>query len=138
MSVHVRADVVWNGDKAIQAVKKNEAALKAVGIIVQEAAKKLLTMYPAVDTGNLRGSITFAIHNYASQPESPATGADALSPHHRRNEVWIGTNVHYAPYVEFGTYKMRARPYLILGLWQSRERIINAFSSILGQNFKGF
>ena len=26
--------------------------------------------------------------------------------------VYIGTNVEYAPYVELGTYKMDARPYL--------------------------
>ena len=45
-----------------------------------------------VDTGNLRNSIAHA-------------QKDA-------NTESIGTNVHYAPYVELGTRKMRAQPYL--------------------------
>ena len=45
-----------------------------------------------VDTGNLRNSISHA------QLDS-------------RAEV-IGTNVYYAPYVELGTHKMAARPFL--------------------------
>lgn len=45
-----------------------------------------------VDTGNLRNSIT---HQQLSDKE----------------EV-IGTNVEYAPYVELGTVKMKARPFL--------------------------
>ena len=28
------------------------------------------------------------------------------------NSVYIGTNVEYAPYVEFGTSKQKAQPYL--------------------------
>lgn len=45
-----------------------------------------------VDTGRLRNSIT---HEQFSED----------------TEV-IGTNVEYAPYVELGTHKMKARPYL--------------------------
>lgn len=46
-----------------------------------------------VRTGNLRRSIS---HSY-----------DASS-----GKAYIGTNVYYAPYVELGTKKMAARPYL--------------------------
>jgi len=45
-----------------------------------------------VDTGTLRDSITH-------QPISP-------------NEMAIGTSIEYAPFVELGTRKMSARPYL--------------------------
>lgn len=44
-----------------------------------------------VDTGNLRGSI----HTTKGKLEDI-----------------VGTSVEYAPYVEFGTYKMRAQPYM--------------------------
>lgn len=44
-----------------------------------------------VDTGRLKGSITYEV-----------SGED----------VYIGTNVEYAPYVELGTYKQRAQPFL--------------------------
>ena len=44
-----------------------------------------------VRTGRLKGSITHAVGD---------------------NEAYIGTNVEYAPYVELGTHKMAARPFL--------------------------
>ena len=50
---------------------------------------------PAVRTGRLRASITWR------------PGQDALSPY-----VDIGSAVHYAPYVELGTSRMAARPFL--------------------------
>lgn len=35
----------------------------------------------------------------------------------------VGTNVHYAPYVEFGTSRMRAQPYLRPSAQEVRGRI---------------
>lgn len=49
---------------------------------------------PAVRTGRLRASIDFVL---ASDPE----------PHYR-----VGSNVFYAPFVEYGTRRMAARPFL--------------------------
>lgn len=48
-----------------------------------------------VDTGNLKNSITH-------QEKQNATGG----------ECQIGSAVEYATYVEMGTYKMKAQPYL--------------------------
>ncbi len=50
---------------------------------------------PAVDTGRLRASYTWR------------TGVDARGPY-----VEVGTNVLYAPFLEFGTRRMAARPHL--------------------------
>lgn len=50
---------------------------------------------PAVRTGRLRGSITWR------------PGQDAQSPY-----VDIGSAVYYAPFVELGTSRMAARPFL--------------------------
>lgn len=60
-------------------------------INVESAAKRVCP----VDTGRLRSSIT---HSLATDER----GLLAL----------IGTNVEYARYVEFGTRRMRAQPYL--------------------------
>lgn len=65
--------------------------LTILGMKAEGYAKKNITQMKAVDTGNLRNSITFQV------------GED---------EVLIGTNVEYATYVELGTRRMRARPYL--------------------------
>lgn len=61
--------------------------LYGVGLAIQNKARQLCP----VDTGRLRSSIFM-----------------------RKGEdfVEIGTNVHYAPHVEFGTSRMRAKPYL--------------------------
>ena len=62
-------------------------ALTKCGLQAQTFSKSLCP----VDTGNLRNSISYEVND---------------------NTVYIGTNVEYAPYVELGTYKMTARPYL--------------------------
>lgn len=62
-------------------------ALEEIGITAEAYAK----MKCPVDTGNLRNSIT-----HTSDGEF----------------AYIGTNVEYAPYVEMGTSKTRAQPYL--------------------------
>lgn len=75
-------------------VAKNEAvkkAMKAISMKAEGYAKKSLTDSGAVDTGRLRGSVTGEYDG---------------------NGVQVGTNVEYATYVELGTYKMKARPYI--------------------------
>lgn len=70
-------------------------ALDACGLFAETEAKKLLTEKKAVDTGNLRNSVTYVV-------ESDGT----------RDQMAVGTNVEYAPYVENGTSRMKARPYI--------------------------
>lgn len=41
----------------------------------------------------------------------------------------VGTNVEYAIYQEFGTYKMSAQPYLEPALTNNKENIINAIKA---------
>lgn len=70
----------------------NDAVLRAleqIGMAAEGYAKDLCP----VDTGNLRNSITHVVDE--------SNGA-----------VYIGTNVEYAPYVELGTVKQAAQPYL--------------------------
>lgn len=74
-------------DSIEEAIKaKDEAvtrALEAVGLQAEGRAKT----YCPVDTGRLRGSISHQL----------GSGFD--------RSVYIGTNVEYAPYVEYGTRK---------------------------------
>ena len=68
-------------------------------IKVEAAAKRLCP----VDTGRLRSSITW-------QLQQDARGLMAV----------VGTNVDYAPHVEFGTSRMRAQPFLRPALGAAR------------------
>lgn len=66
-----------------------EAALEEIGLVAEGYAKRLCP----VDTGRLRNSIS---HTYDASERS----------------AYIGSNVEYAPYVEMGTTRTRAQPYL--------------------------
>jgi HK97 gp10 family phage protein len=61
---------------------------------------------PAVDTGRLRASITHEVHKEGDQ----IVGL-------------VGTNVEYAPHLEFGTNKMAARPFLRPALFNNVPEI---------------
>lgn len=79
-----------NTEQAVDGIKSGtDAALEEIGLLAENyAAKKC-----PVDTGNLRASITHEVDT-----------AD--------NAVYIGTNVEYAPYVELGTSRQKAQPFL--------------------------
>lgn len=64
------------------------AALEMIGLLAEAYAIKKCP----VDTGRLRGSIT-----HGTLPEE--------------DTAFIGTNVEYAPYVEYGTSRMKAQPF---------------------------
>lgn len=87
MSLEIRAD---NIDLVVDGI--NDAVIRGleqIGMAGEGYAKDLCP----VDTGRLRNSITHVVDE--------AAGA-----------VYIGTNVEYGPYVELGTEKMAAQPYL--------------------------
>ena len=87
MPVDVKQD---NTKQVVQGISSAiGVALEKVGLVCEGYAQQLCP----VDTGNLRASITHAV--------SPGEKA-----------AYIGTNVEYAPYVELGTSKMQAQPFL--------------------------
>ena len=86
----IEVKVTSNREEAIKA--KDEAvarALETIGLVAERYAKG----YAPVDTGRLRNSIT-----HEAVPDEGA--------------VYIGTNVEYAPYQEFGTRYQSGTPFL--------------------------
>ena len=80
-----------NFDKIMKKVdmkKELEEAVEAIAYMIEGEAKRICP----VRTGRLRASI------HTGKIEEGV--------------YYVGTNVYYAPYVEFGTRKMAARPYL--------------------------
>ena len=73
-------------------------ALETIGLLAEGYAKRACpvgtpesTGIPHYQGGTLRDSITYEVSG---------------------DSVYIGTNVEYAPYVELGTWKMQAQPFL--------------------------
>ena len=78
-------------DNSAEILKAFEQAtargLEKIGLTAEGYAKAKAP----VDTGRLRNSITHEVDG---------------------NDVYIGSNVEYAPYVELGTSKQKAQPFL--------------------------
>lgn len=101
------ADFKWYGDKAIESIEDAiSLALEASALVVEGSAQNLAP----VDTGNLRNSITHEVEG---------------------KEARVGTNVEYAPFVELGTVKMAAQPYLNPALEQNKGNIKKIFADAL-------
>lgn len=87
MTVKVKNDHTSEVSAAFQTAL--QTALEEIGLVAEGYGKKLCP----VDTGRLRGSITHGV----IKDEKCA---------------YIGTNVYYGKYVEMGTSRMKAQPYI--------------------------
>lgn len=77
-----------NSDEVLAALGgAMERALTRIGLQAERYAKEECP----VDTGNLRNSITNAVDD---------------------KSAYVGTNVEYAPYVELGTSRAKAQPFI--------------------------
>lgn len=130
-----RVDVTSHKDEYLDALKQAEArALEIIGLRAERHAKE----YCTVDTGRLRNSITHAT--------SESKGADVYMDNHgqqffggsangtpKEGEVYIGTNVEYAPYVELGSSRQKPQPYLAPAVQRHIEEYKQILKSTLGK-----
>jgi len=109
MPLNARIEKTWNG--TVIKVYGKRAVGKTVmelGLQVESQAKAL----SPIDSGRLAGSITTQMKNFGTSPEAPASSGDVVQKPKVDNEAYVGTAVFYAPYVEFGTVKSDAQPFL--------------------------
>ena len=99
----------WNGDEIKVKGKKvvNKTAFE-IGLVVEGQAKVLINNV----TGRLAGSLTTQAKAHGNNVRSPATATDKITAPGDDMEVFVGTAVEYGPYVEFGTRRASARPFL--------------------------
>lgn len=76
------------------------AALEAIGLKAEAYAKMLCPVGTPESTG-IKGYKGGTLRNSISHTYDLAA-----------HKAYIGTNIEYAPYVELGTRRMKARPYL--------------------------
>lgn len=80
-----------------------DASLSRITLQIERDAKR----NAPVDTGNLRASLSSEVRR---------EGADKIAG-------YVGTNVKYAPFVEMGTSRMGAQPFLRPAVEENRETI---------------
>lgn len=144
--------LVSNADRVLDALTdQTESALEAIGLLAESYAQVELTKLkahgdgsfrPNVDTGLLRNSITHAIdgqapakRSYESNDGSKRGSYAGSVPKDKRDSrsVYIGTNVYYAPYVEMGTSKTKAYPFIRPAVEDHFEEYERIFLSSLGK-----
>ena len=107
-----------NVNDILSALEKGKHnALTAIGATAETHTKDNITADELVDTGRLRNSITYATGDYLGIGTYTDNNKKSYSDAKARNtpkddEVAIGTNVEYAPYLELGTKKIAAHHYL--------------------------
>ena len=87
--------------------RRTEDALNGMG----HAGKKNIDNITPVDTGILKSSNEWFIN---------------------KNTLYFKNDVEYAPHVEYGTYKMAARPFTRNGIVDSRKDFISILLRSLG------
>ena len=91
-----------------QAEKLRDRSTFEIGLVVEGQAKQLTP----VKTGRLAGSITTQSSTKGTTPDGEALSSDVIQKPASESEVLVGTPVDYAPYVEYGTVRSDAQPFL--------------------------
>ena len=140
------AEVKWYGDKAIKSIEEAiSKALEASALIVHGQAVNLSPVgrYPqgSGKVGvNLRNSISYSLEGRVeglnSASGQKASPDEAVKVHSEINEAIIGSSCEYAPYVELGTSKMAAQPYLNPALEINKDNIREIFAAALKEATK--
>lgn len=120
----------------------------ASALAVHKTAREILTNTGAVDTGRLRNSVTVAANdddlNDASdratghEPGEKSGGKSGgkespLRVHDGMLSAVIGTNVHYAAAVHFGTSGMAGRPFLFPAIEEERPKMLRRLQAALAK-----
>jgi len=89
-------------------------AVQELSLLIEAKAKELCP----VDTGLLRSSITPVVESWAA--------------------AYVGTNTGYAPYVEFGTKKMAAQPFLEPAFLEGQKQAGKVFGQAVSRAIARF
>lgn len=82
------------------------------------------------------GSITYAVKGSRSNPKGVAKEGDGVSQPNEDHVAHVGTNVEYAPYVEYGTRRMGAQPYLRPAMDITRKSCAALYSQAISEELK--
>lgn len=123
----MRVDITDNSAEVLSEMEAAaRRALEKCGLVAEGYAKKLCpvgtpesTGVPGYVGGTLRNSITHAIagegaaiSSYTDNAGKKKGSYSGTTPTKSEPCVYIGTNVQYSEFVETGTHRMRAQPYL--------------------------
>jgi hypothetical protein len=96
---------------------KTDAIIRAMAMEDVGMTQAVIEAYPSIDTSAYLKSVyasTSMGNDMPSEPSSLRPNATRTKlPEAKEGEAYVGPSVDYAVFVEYGTYKMPARPALI-------------------------
>lgn len=114
--------------------KKMPEVLQGMGAELHKSIYNFMTEDRVVDTGRLRGSISYCTpYGDYNQPIAVNKEDDFITGVREKDTIVYGSNVEYASFVETGTTKQRARHYLQTGTY----RAVPVMKRVVEQILKG-
>lgn len=112
--------------------KRLPEVMNAMGNELYKSIYNFMTEDKIVDTGRLRGSISYSTpYNDYNQPTPANQEDDFITGVREKNTVVYGSNVEYATKVEVGTTQQRARHYIKNGTDRAVPQLKEAVETIL-------
>ena len=106
--------------------------MNGVGNELYKSIYNYMTEDKVVDTGRLRGSISYSTSQKDyKNPMLANKGDDFITGNKEPNSVVYGSNVEYASYVNSGTSKQRARKFIENGTYRAVPQIKKVVETIL-------
>lgn len=112
--------------------RKMPEVLSGIGNELYKSIYDFMTNDKIVDTGRLRGSISYSTpYTDYSNPTPANKGDDFITGNREKNSVLYGSNCEYASFVETGTSRQRARHYLKIGTDRAIPQVKKTVETIL-------
>lgn len=96
---------------------KTDSVIRALAYDVVGNTQNYIEAWPAIDTSAYIKSVYASDslgNNMPAEPSSLRPNAERTKlPSAQQGEAYVGPSIEYATFVEFGTYKMPARPSLL-------------------------
>lgn len=106
--------------------------LNAVGNELYKSVYNFMTEDKIVDTGRLRGSISYSTpYNNYNNPISANEPSDFIKDVREKDTIIYGSNVPYASFVNSGTSRQRARKFIEIGTTRAIPQCKSVLKKIL-------
>ena len=124
MTMEIKVDLNPNWKKVEGQLKD---VLQVAARNIEKDSKQRMHDWPAVDTSATVNSIMARPADQSFLGVRPIVGAVSTPG----GMAWrIGPTTDYAPFIEFGTARMRARPFMVPASEQEKPRLVKALSQV--------
>lgn len=129
----IEFEIEDNKERVLREYKNRKPELlNAFGNELYKSIYNFMTEDKIVDTGRLRGSISYSTEfNDYNQPTPANQPDDFVKGVREENAVLYGSNVEYANFVEAGTTRQRARHYVKTGTERAVPQLKKAGEEVL-------